>query len=623
MNKIFKRTSILTLFASVAIGMSLSINSSYKLNLSPVSAVGPYYLSGNFNGWDTTDTPMITALEGTVHYYEIDYSLPAWTGHDREFKVNPNWLGAGNLKDQGRAIGFGGSDNITSPASPESGTYVVTILDNFEDINVYKNAYLVGSINGWSTAHSSYKMSKTSVLTYTFTQQFATTDEWKICFAPDWTGLIGASGLTQGAKDLGFGGEDNITSTGIEAGFYDVTFTAGLNIIDITEAAPTTYTVTKYNGAAQIDSEVVLESAESYTPRFVYQQGYKLEGWYTDAGLTTLWTNGPVTMDMNLYAQYTAVSDFYVFFHRPDEGWGTSINAHYWWQGEGAPLGGGTTWPGDPMVQMMANNHGYVIKIDAGYNPNKIIFNDTTVQTDNLDLEPGKIYHLVDDDFVSNPFEYRLFKSWAPWDDDASDFKSTDYNVGQSVTVALKAGDNVKMNVSSLIWAPFASLTGSASSSFESNLEDDNYLAKVNGVFTFTWNQSFTLGSPTGTRTAQITADASTVSVIATPEGAAKTAAVNERIAEINTCAEYGSYSTYATFVTDTLGSLEALSSSNQAKMALMNAYVSDPPSSGLPLDNPNFMELSSVSIIVTSAIIVLMLIVGSMYIKRQKIIVK
>ncbi len=342
-----------------------------------------------------------------------------------------------------------------------------------------------------------------------------------------------------------------------------------------------TYEVTKYRGATVIGTDEILVD-DSYTPTFVYQQGFKLEGWYTDAALTTPYVVGVLDGDISLYGKYTAVDDYYVYFRKPDD-WDSSINAYYYREGAGIPLGSQAEgWPGDPMIDVMAGGHGYVIKVDAGYNPNIIIFNDGTNQTGNTPLLAGKVYtYSGEGEADPHDFEYRLFKNWKPWDDAGEDFAAHEYVVGNGVKVAIKAGDTVKMNISSHIWAPFGKLTGAnLETYFEIDPNDGNYKAKVSGVYKFTYTESFALGAATGTKTAQISADNSTINFELVTVENDKIAAVDQRLAEINTCAQYEDYADYVTFVTDVLGAngMTLISAQNQAKLDLMSRYIALPP---------------------------------------------
>lgn len=450
-----KKTTTLALGTLTLFGIALSVTSKNSTNIIGANAAGPYYVSGNFNGWSTSNTPMTSMLNSRYFYYEIDYSQTGWNSGNREFKINPNWIGASNLKEYGKMLGFGGSDNITSPSTPEAGAYLLTIRDSSKEINVYKNVYLIGTFNSWKLADASYKMS-INAGKFEFTMDLDTSSQFNFVFKNSWDYQIGGDALTQASKDLGFGGTDNITSTSIVPGKYNVTFYPGVNEIDISKP---TYTVTKFKGSTQIGTENVWVSEANYKPSFVYQQGYNFEGWYTDVSLTTHWNNEAILGNMNLYGKYTPSSDYYIYFRKPDT-WGTSINVHYWWSGSGTSLGDTTTWPGLQMTKVMGTDHGYVAKIDAGYSPNRVMFNDGTNKTEDggVLLEPGKVYTFneTENKTYALDFEYRIYKGWSPWDDETSTLKENKYKAGESsVTLAVKKGDLVKMNISSQIWAPF------------------------------------------------------------------------------------------------------------------------------------------------------------------------
>ncbi len=383
-----------------------------------------------------------------------------------------------------------------------------------------------------------------------------------------------------------------------------------------------TYEVTKYRGGTVIGTDEVPKD-DNYTPSFVYQQGYKLEGWYTNSGLTTPYVVGKLSSDISLYGKYTAVSDYYVYFRKPDA-WGSSINAYYFYEGAGIPLGCQCeNWPGDPMTDVMAGGHGYAIKVDAGYNPNTIIFNDGSNQTGDTALVAGKVYTYVVPEAeqpanlaIPHDFEYRLFKSWAPWDDDLEELGS-DYIVGNGVTVAIKAGDTVKMNISSQIWAPFSKLTGAnLATYFENNPDDGNYKAKLDGVYKFTFNQSFALGAATETKTAQISADNSTVSFELVTVENDKIAAVNQRLADINTCVEFNDYNIYKSFVANVLGAsgMTLIDPKYAAKLNYMESHsLSMSQNISISVQNTTTNTIIIISVLLSLTLI------GGLYIVRRK----
>lgn len=392
-----------------------------------------------------------------------------------------------------------------------------------------------------------------------------------------------------------------------------------------------TVEVTKYRGATVIGTDEVLKS-ENYTPSFVYQQGYKLEGWYTDAGLTTPYVVGELTSDISLYGKYVAAEDYYVYFRKPDD-WGSNINAYYYYEGEGIPLGCQCeNWPGDPMTEVMGGGHGYVVKVDAGYSPNMIIFNDVVGddgnQTQGTPLVAGKVYTFIPDSeenpnpgniATAHDFEYRLFKSWAPWDDQAEDF-ADNYVIGNGVEVAIKAGDSVKMNISSHIYAPSNKLSGpNVATHFEAD-PDDNYKALVSGVYKFTYNEEYALGAATETKTAQISADNSTIDFEVVTVENNKIAAVDQRLADINTCAEYDSHGDYVDFVTDVLGvnGMTLISEANQAKLALMSRYiVTPPPAIGGSMANDT--RSASLNVVLIIGLLGLTTLAGFYFLQKKK----
>ena len=69
----------------------------------------------------------------------------------------------------------------------------------------------------------------------------------------------------------------------------------------------------------QPDETIIVEHGESITLDDPKQDGYRFEGWYTDATFTTPYENGPVEGDLTLYAKFTKLETYRVDLMVDDE----------------------------------------------------------------------------------------------------------------------------------------------------------------------------------------------------------------------------------------------------------------------------------------------------------------
>lgn len=139
------------------------------------------------------------------------------------------------------------------------------------------------------------------------------------------------------------------------------------------------YTYTYYDGSNVLKTETLVEG-DSWGYYFHEKEGYRLEGWYTDASLTNKYVKGTeVTANTNLYANYVPAENYKLYFN--DNGtFGTSVNAYMWRDLDGTF---DSTWPGSAITK---EGSYWVVEVDASKSYDKIIFNNGSLQTVNIDM---------------------------------------------------------------------------------------------------------------------------------------------------------------------------------------------------------------------------------------------
>lgn len=227
---LFTSTMLLGIFFSLGLSNG---------NMQAVDAAGPYKILGDFNGWNGTAgtkdlNDYTTTIGGTKVYYAKHMIYGEWKMHGSDVQ----WLGVGNLNDEAKGTGFSGRDNgnIVSPDASTPGTeYTFFAYETDNRINVIKDVFLVGTINGWTTGDATKKFTQdsTSPWLFTFDYTLAESDKFKLCFGNTWTGALGAYNITAESATYGFvsdGNPDhNITTN---SNFYGGEYVIRLDIVN-------------------------------------------------------------------------------------------------------------------------------------------------------------------------------------------------------------------------------------------------------------------------------------------------------------------------------------------------------------------------------------------------------
>lgn len=144
----------------------------------------------------------------------------------------------------------------------------------------------------------------------------------------------------------------------------------------------------KYYTVKQFKKDGTLASTESilensvYSPTFYEEEGFRLEGWYTDSTLITKFVSGTsITKDLSLYPKYIEDKDYKVYFS--DNGTlGASVYAYMWSDSHNEHHN--AEWPGEKLEKDSSGK--YVIDIDVSKSFNKVIFTNNTSQTFDIEL---------------------------------------------------------------------------------------------------------------------------------------------------------------------------------------------------------------------------------------------
>lgn len=166
------------------------------------------------------------------------------------------------------------------------------------------------------------------------------------------------------------------------------TSTPRAKIFSIEPATVGKHTVTYYNGANVIDTVEVAEDGNAYIAKFVYQEGYRLEGWYTDAALTKPYTATEIKADLSLYGKYVATGNFGLYMKNTHK-W-AKVNVYLW----NAAFDHNNTWPGVAMTAVEGTDY-YYTEIDGANGYDHIIFNDGTSQTVDLPLADKMVCYVI------------------------------------------------------------------------------------------------------------------------------------------------------------------------------------------------------------------------------------
>lgn len=277
--------------------------------------------------------------------------------------------------------------NELSPAGPQRITVDVTGVD-YGGLSYF---VLGGTaVGGWNTntaANRLYGIGTSNGRYYTLTREFTAGGEFKMFMWQTWRGDFGWSSLDtlrSNAAGVLSQADTNIkVNTGAE--YMVVADTKTMKLYFHT-AGTTAKTVSKYHGADLLEQEAAWSGVD-YHPTYITKAGKRIEGWYTDAALTTRYVPGQVLNDMNLYANYVDNVDTRLTVFDRGEVLATGDLYVYGWNSDGnQPFG---IWPGTKMTK-----HGYgyhsVDVLAANVTENVLFHNNAGVQTPDLVWEVGK-----------------------------------------------------------------------------------------------------------------------------------------------------------------------------------------------------------------------------------------
>lgn len=157
-----------------------------------------------------------------------------------------------------------------------------------------------------------------------------------------------------------------------------------------------TYTVTHYkkDGSILETDNAVLENS-TYNPKFEEVEGFRLEGWYTEPELVNKFEKAtPITSDLNLYPKYVEAEDYVAYFYDGNNVLGSIVYAYMY--RDSTDGGKNADWPG---IAMEKDTNGcWKIEMDASKTYTKLIFNNGSIQTDNIVVvdNPLNIYAFVE-----------------------------------------------------------------------------------------------------------------------------------------------------------------------------------------------------------------------------------
>ncbi len=253
-----------------------------------------YYLTGNINGWDNTNTTYKLTNDGSDPYenptFTVRINAPE-DGSNVEFKMTPeSGLGGDWSKclaggDEGKFKYNNDGGNLVITAVPDAVYYdlVFNMLDqtwsaNALVINIEQAYYLTGSINGWNNTDTTYKLTNDGSDPYanpTFTLRIPAPEdganiEFKMTpesgLGGDWSKCLTA-GNADGAFAYNNAGGNLVINAVEGAKFYDLTF----NMMDLTWSCkavnfnPFIYFIGATDGWANADQKLAHQGDGVYT----------------------------------------------------------------------------------------------------------------------------------------------------------------------------------------------------------------------------------------------------------------------------------------------------------------------------------------------------------------------
>ena len=147
------------------------------------------------------------------------------------------------------------------------------------------------------------------------------------------------------------------------------------------------YTYTYYDGSEKLGTDTLIEG-DTWNGKFFEKEGYRFEGWYTDANLTKAYATGTLaTANTSLYAKYVEAEDYKIYFD--DNGiFGATVDAYFFGPN------GDNGWPGKSMTKEANGLWSYTVDASKGFN--SVIFGNGENKTLSTGDENSKWAQTVD-----------------------------------------------------------------------------------------------------------------------------------------------------------------------------------------------------------------------------------
>lgn len=250
---------------------------------------------------------------------------------------------------------------------------------------------LAGTMNGWSTSDTTYEFTyDTTDKRYELDIVLATNAEFKVIY-------------NHNSWDIGYGGNTGggissyLSNSGgnfkVKTGGRYLLIVADNNVhnygdksygFSIEKITTVNRTINYYDGSTLLDTITVIDGS-TFEPKFFHKEGYRLDGWCTDANLTTVFAKGSkINSDKNLYAKYVEANDFNIFLDVGTNLTGTIYT--YFWR-DSTDGGTNNAWPGTAQEVKCDITGLYKVTIDASQSYTKMIINNNSLQTVNIDFD--------------------------------------------------------------------------------------------------------------------------------------------------------------------------------------------------------------------------------------------
>ena len=212
----------------------------------------------------------------------------------------------------------------------------------------------------------------------------AANDEFKMRL-PNWSGEIGAGGSLFNTTYFGTGSNGSNIKV-IKAGTY-LLWIKDDNVQSYGDKSygwgvEQCFTVTSYKKDGSVLKTETVAKNHKYVTLFHEEEGYSLEGWYTNANLTTKFAeNTAITSNTKLYPKYVVSNDYQVYLKDASNVFGSTVYAYLYRENGSQDV----AWPGTKITK---NQDGfYVVSVDASKSYTSIIFSGSSKQTVDLTLK--------------------------------------------------------------------------------------------------------------------------------------------------------------------------------------------------------------------------------------------